>query len=113
MVQDRDGADVWIVSIDGSGEARRITRGADARLVRWPPGDLLYASGGWGGQIVEVRSVSPGTGVIAPLVPPVALGAGNDASGDFDITRDAELVAITISERRGDLWLLQNTENEF
>jgi len=113
VVQDRDGSEAWIVPVDGPGEARRITHGAQASLVRWPAGDALYVSGSWGGQVAEVRAASAVTGIVTPLDPPIALGPGDDASGDFDITGDAGLVAITISERRGDLWILESARNEF
>jgi len=105
-------SDLWIIGADGTGE-RRLTRGAGALEARWPAGSAeLFVSGTWGSSNFELRSVDPATGASKSLDPPL-VGTADLLTGLFDVARGGRLVAMTLAESRGDIWILAGSPGSF
>jgi Tol biopolymer transport system component len=99
--------EVWLVAADGRQPARRLTRGADARFVRWDAGHRsLLVSGSWGGPTVSLRLVSLASGEVRNLERPVVFGPSS-AIGDFDAAADGSFLAFVLEQTRGDIWLME------
>ena len=99
--------DVWLTATDGRQPARQLTKGADARFVRWDPAHgALLVSGSWGGSTVSLRAVTPGSAQVRIPDRAVVFGQAT-AVGDFDISSDGSLVAFVREETRGDVWLIE------
>ncbi|MCP4205303.1 MAG: protein kinase [bacterium] len=97
--------EVWIVPSDGSGPSRRVTEGADAHRVRWfgNQGTLLVM-GYWGGGKVSLREVDSQTGTSTEIETLAEVGP-LPAGGPFDISADGRILALTVEEVSGDLWI--------
>jgi Tol biopolymer transport system component/serine/threonine protein kinase len=109
---DRSSDDVWLIAADGTSE-RRLTTGAHAMQIRWPAAsDELFVSGTWGTGNFEIRSVLLRTGESRPLSPP-AVGTSDLVTALFDVARGGRLLATTIAESRGDIWILQGPPGSF
>jgi eukaryotic-like serine/threonine-protein kinase len=108
-----DGGDVWVAPADGMGNARRVTSGANPLLIRWVAGPTgMLVSGTWGTGREEIRSVDASTGASKPLDPPM-VGTSDFLTGLFDIALRGRLLAVTVAESRGDIWLLQGEPGSF
>jgi TolB protein len=109
---DGTSSDLWIVNADGTGE-RRLTRGAGALMSRWPAGSKdVFVSGRWGSSSYELRTVDPATGDLKPLDPP-AVGTSDPYTGMFDVVLGGRLLAMTLAESRGDIWILGGDPGSF
>jgi eukaryotic-like serine/threonine-protein kinase len=105
--------EVWSVGTEAPFVARRLTRGADARFVRWEAATRsLLVSGMWGTRTVGLRRVSAPGGEATAFAPAVDLG-DPDAFGDFDLSADGRLLAFVRYQRRGDVWLLETARRPF
>jgi Tol biopolymer transport system component len=100
--------DVWVAATDGSVPPRRIANGMPALgRLRWQSstGWLWFSRVTSGGQ-PRLWKVSPEGGEpLAALKPELFEGAA--PPGEFDITPDGRVLAFTIGEVRGDIWLLE------
>jgi Tol biopolymer transport system component len=107
-----DRADLWIAGRNGSGE-RRVTDGVSPLLMRWlPPPQGLLVAAHWGGVPVEVRQMDIATGQSRPLSPAL-VGGADDATGFFDVDRSGRIIAITLRDTRGDIWLVEAAPGAF
>jgi TolB protein len=106
-------SEVWTVGASDRPIEKQLTRGADARFLRWEgAGRSLVVSGTWGERAVRLRRVARTTGATVEFLPAVALGE-TSAAGDFDLSRDGALLAYTRYDRRGDIWLLEAGRGSF
>jgi Tol biopolymer transport system component len=109
---DGTSSDLWSVGVDGTGE-RRMTRGAGALVARWPAGSkIVFLSGTWGSSNYELRTVDPVTGASQPLDPP-AVGTADVLTGQFDVAMGGRIVALTLAESRGDIWIMAGDAGSF
>jgi TolB protein len=99
--------EVWLVPSDGSAPARRVTRGADIRRLRWnwATGELLV-SGTWGEDKVTLRVVSPEKDDPRVFQPYIELG-GKRSAGLFDISADGKLLVFSREVTNGEIWALK------
>lgn len=99
--------EVCVVSSDGRGSARQITRGATAQRLRWNRATgRLFVSGGWGqSSMLLLKEVGPDDGSVREIVPPVVLGHNLELY-DFDISSDGRWLVLSREEVRGNLWSL-------
>jgi len=72
----------------------------------------LFVSGTWGSSNFELRSVDPATGASKSLDPPL-VGTADLLTGLFDVARGGRLVAMTLAESRGDIWILAGSPGSF
>jgi TolB protein len=100
-------ADVWIVGAEAGAVPRRLTRDADARVVRWEPGkEALLISGAWGTSEIHIRRLDLASGAPVMLSPPVRFGNAS-TFGDFAMSPDGRFLAYVEEERRGNIWILE------
>ncbi len=106
-------SEVFIVPASGRSETRRMTTGAEARMVRWDSssGDLLIA-GAWGAGRTELRRLGSSGGEAVPLTPPVVFGDAS-AVADFQVSRDGALVVYDREDVRGEIWVLEANRGSF
>ncbi len=98
---------VWTAAIDAAHPPRRLVGGAQAvGRLRWDNSTgWLWFSRLVGGR-PSLWKVPPQGGEPVLAVKPEWL-KGIAPPGEFDLSRDGHLVAFTIEEVRGDLWLLE------
>ncbi|MBM3790774.1 MAG: hypothetical protein FJW35_10570, partial [Acidobacteria bacterium] len=110
--RDAGSRDVYVVDVRQSRSARRLTRGADARQVRWDraTGSLLV-SGTWDSGNLHIRAIAAEDGRFLNHLPAIDLGAGgaSEAQGLFDVSADGSLLIFSRATRRGDIWVLEAT----
>lgn len=99
--------EVWTVAIDAAHPPRRLVGGAQAvGRLRWDNSTgWLWLSRLVGGRL-SVWKVPPQGGEPVLAVRPEWL-TRISPPGEFDLSRDGRLMAFTIEEVRGDLWLLE------
>jgi len=100
------GSEVWIVDL-ASGQASQLTTGARADRALWDPlkGGLLV-SGRWDDGRLAVRSVSLDDGVASALEPTPVLGS-TASFGQLAVSEDGRLLAYTVYDADGDLWMAE------
>jgi len=104
--------DVWIMGDDGAGQ-RRLTRDANAVEIRWAPGaEAPLVSGTWGTGRFEIRSVDLGSGASKPLSPPI-VGTADVATSLFDVALGGRLIAATVADEHGDIWIIEGAPGSF
>jgi len=110
---DEGHGDVWLVGFP-DGNARRITRGAEALRVRWDRGNAsLLVSGTWGSERSSLRRLDLATGASIEIDPPVGFGFGI-AVPTFDVSPDGEILTYTIEgKREGTIWSLNPVRGRF
>ncbi len=98
--------EVFIVPARG-GEARQVTREAEAKRIRWDviTGALLV-SGAWGEDHATLRIVPVDGGEPTPFTPAVVFGEW-DATGIFDLSPDGRFLIYSRENLGGDIWALQ------
>jgi Tol biopolymer transport system component len=100
-----DRHEVWVVPIDGSAPARKITSGADAKIVKWDGSTgTLLVSGMWNEDRFSLRRVSLDGSSVTPLDPPLVLGSLT-AFGTFDLTPDGSLLVFSRESIKGNIWV--------
>jgi TolB protein len=106
-------ADVWVVSSDGSGGARRVTTGANARRVRWDPvsGDILV-SGKWGGEIFSLKRVSLSGATVSWPDPDIVFGS-NMAAAFFDISGNGKFIVYSKEDIKANIWMLESERGTY
>jgi Tol biopolymer transport system component len=98
-------SEVWTVGADGDLPPRCLTRGARAEIVRWDPsGAAVLVAGSWGRGSCELRRVLIRDGSEASFDPPVVFGDAHSWSS-FAASADGRVLAYSMSETRGDLWM--------
>ena len=102
-------SEVLVTDLETEAPPRRVTDGAGARQVRWAgSANELLVSGTWGGDQLEVRTVSLADGGARPLEPPLLLGPHDETnSGWFTVGKGGQLIAYDTIEQRGDVWLAE------
>jgi Tol biopolymer transport system component/predicted Ser/Thr protein kinase len=113
FLRDGDEDDVWVVSVDGSADSRKLTNSAGVRRVRWLSDGFLVASGFWGEKRASLRVISPLDGSSRPFGRPVDFGSSSEACGIFDVSSDGTLVVYCRDGATGDLWLLESSAGTF
>jgi Tol biopolymer transport system component len=104
--------EVWVARVNGDPVPRQITRGADARFVRWDAGpDGLFVSGTWGAETISVRRVDVRSGATEQLAHPAVMG--DSSTGGFDVSPDGRLIVFEHEETRGDIWVLEAHRGSF
>jgi Tol biopolymer transport system component len=106
-------SEVWVVPLDGSTSARQVTKGADARRVRWDPmTGKLMASGNWGEAITAMRLITVGNGETSDMEWPAIFGLKNDGAL-FDLSGDGRLLIYSKEDMTGDIWLFEAIDGIF
>jgi eukaryotic-like serine/threonine-protein kinase len=106
------GTDAWMVDV-ADGHERRLTKAAEAQLVRWLPGSQgMLVAAVWDRAEYEIRRIDPVSGASRSLTPPVVLGP-DSASALFDVDASGKKLAMTVYETRGDIWLIQGSPGSF
>ena len=97
--------EAWVMPAAG-GEARQVTRGAQAHRLRWdgPRADALLVCGKWGGRWLEVRRVLLRDGSVTPLLPQGTFGP-LDEIPDFSVSGDGRLLAFARYRQQGNIWI--------
>jgi Tol biopolymer transport system component len=106
-------ADIWMQSYPSGGDLRRLTTGADARVLTWDHvrGKLLVL-GLWGDSIPSIRALDPDTGSVRTFDGAQPAGA-TAAIRDFDLSSDGDLLVLNEVERTGSLWILETEAGSF
>lgn len=102
--------DVWITTATPDGQARQLTDGANASIVRWRDDTTLLVSGTWGTPEMHLRVVSRITDQIVVSTPPVVFGDAT-ASGLFGADAERSVIAYIDSAGVGDLWLMERFDD--
>jgi len=102
--------EAWIVPVGGGGPARQLTRGAEARFLRWERArGTLLVSGAWGSRNLSLRRLSVPGGEALPLGRSVVLGGtdGEERAGVFDISGDGRYLVFVTEDVHSDVWILE------
>jgi Tol biopolymer transport system component len=98
------GSEVWVTRADGS-KPRQVTKGADARFVRWDRSSAtILVSGTWGATSLSIRRVDHRSGESRPLQGVPEMGP-NSARPMFDLSRDGRLISMSRGAWTGDIWV--------
>ncbi len=99
--------EVWLVEARPGAEPRRLTAGAEAHDVAWEPsGTTLLVSGLFGTPSLHLRRVNLGSGAMEPVRPHIVLG-DRAAVGYLSLSRDGRILAVDITELKGNLWITE------
>ena len=97
--------EVWVVPAVGNASARKITSGADAKIVRWDGATgALLVSGMWNEDRFTLRRVSLDGSSVTSLDPPAVLGSLT-ALATFDVTPDGSLLVFSRENIKGNIWV--------
>jgi hypothetical protein len=72
----------------------------------------VFVSGTWGAGRFEIRALDLQGGASRSLSPPV-IGTRDLVTGLFDIALGGRLLATTIAESQGDIWILEGPDGSF
>jgi TolB protein len=99
--------DVWIAPADGGAQPHRLVGGSQILgRLRWESstGWLWFSRPDAGGRL-QLWKVAP-TGGDPSLAAGSEMVAGASPPGEFDLSPDGRLLALTVESVRGDIWLL-------
>ena len=104
------GDELWTVDARaGAAPARTPIRNLLSNAVWEPDGASVVAAGAWDGR-ASVRRLSLARGTQEELHPPVSLNA-DTRSAYISASRDRLLLAVHVSEVRGDVWVARRDES--
>jgi Tol biopolymer transport system component len=111
--EDREGSDLWVMSVTGNTRPRRLTHRAGAVFASWDKASgKILVSAFWGGNRQVVKAVSPEGGGIEPA-PNTAPSDPRSGVLEIEASADGRLFAVMERMAGGGVWALQAEKGAF